>query len=615
MEVDNFTEKAQKGESVFISDVRKSFSLLPASKREEIVCVIEMLDGSMRQFDLSLPQLINFEENSINFIKEYLYASLYNIICVLGAQKIYLYGDLKNTIIFNLLSSVGSAFSISKSMKERKGYGAEINVNERIILSLKDTDYRKDNFFIIKDLNSFKTISAKLPQSSPQSFMLAQEPERFMGRMLCGLDVGGTDIKAIAVYNGKIICYKEFDWFPTAYSEIMDIINPIILIVKLLRAAVACEKAKGKQKAAENMTVAVEKALRKDASLTEMETVCASVETKLYQYFDKFDGIGLSFPDVIIQNKIVGGETYKTRGVRNNPNINYEVEFKKLSNIDELLAEHVKTKDRIRIINDGPMAAYSAAVEMAAQRSTRDIPSDIFAHTLGTELGTGWVKVTGEIPNIPLEVYNIIIDLGNWPARNYEPDDVRSINNFNTKLPGTLQKYTSQSGVFRLVESYCSKSRPDLLSDMFNKGFFIKRQGKKGKEGIFVPTTPIDLRKPFLEYCMNLSETDKGPEILEVFKKIGEYLAITSIECDYFLHPNTNKRFLFGRLVKNKACFDLICEGARRRIPLGTDFLIADDSLAASELMKQLAQDHRYTVAQFAQAVGAVYFCNADNNP
>jgi hypothetical protein len=37
----------------------------------------------------------------------------------------------------------------------------------------------------------------------------------------------------------------------------------------------------------------------------------------------------------------------------------------------------------------------------------------VFAHTLGTELGTGWIDETGAIPQIPLEVYNCVIDLGN----------------------------------------------------------------------------------------------------------------------------------------------------------------------------------------------------------
>ena len=48
----------------------------------------------------------------------------------------------------------------------------------------------------------------------------------------------------------------------------------------------------------------------------------------------------------------------------------------------------------------------------------------------------------GSIPEIPLEVYNFIIDLGSFEQKKYDANDVRSINNFNTGLAGTLHKYT-----------------------------------------------------------------------------------------------------------------------------------------------------------------------------
>ena len=95
--------------------------------------------------------------------------------------------------------------------------------------------------------------------------------------------------------------------------------------------------------------------------------------------------------------------------------------------------------------NDGPMAAFTAAVEQAAAGA--DVSRGFFAHTLGTELGTGWVRPDGSIPEIPLEVYNFIIDLGSFPQKQYDANDVRSINNFNTLLPGTLQTGHFSGGV------------------------------------------------------------------------------------------------------------------------------------------------------------------------
>ena len=73
------------------------------------------------------------------------------------------------------------------------------------------------------------------------------------------------------------------------------------------------------------------------------------------------------------------------------------------------------------------------------------------------------------------------------------------------------------------------------------------------------------------------------------------------------LSPACKKRTLFGRLVKTQTCFELICEGARRIVP-DLEQEVADADSANTSLMKQLADHPVYTVAQFAQAVGAVYY-------
>ena len=56
-------------------------------------------------------------------------------------------------------------------------------------------------------------------------------------------------------------------------------------------------------------------------------------------------------------------------------------------------------------------------------------------------------------------------------------------------------------------------------------------------------------------------------------------------------------------------CFALMQEGAARRNPR-VKFIAADSEMAYTPLMKALAADPDYTVAQFGQAIGAVYFGN-----
>ncbi len=312
------------------------------------------------------------------------------------------------------------------------------------------------------------------------------------------------------------------------------------------------------------------------------------------------DAIGLCFPDVVVRDRIVGGEVYKTRGIRENRALDYEAEFRRLTRLDDELRRFVRPGGAVGILNDGPMAAFTAAVERAAADPS-SVAEGVFAHTLGTELGTGWVTEEGAIPDIPLEVYNCIIDLGSHPERRFAPDDARSLLNFNTRLPGTLQKTASQSGVFRLAVKYLPEGNPALYRELFDRGLLAG----DAASGLAVPTAPKDLRKPLLELLMQRAG---DPTVARIFRDIGEALAVTWLETDHMLHPRARERILFGRLVKAPRPFALMVEGARAVCP-DLALSVADDELANTKLMKQVGPAG-FTVAQFAQAVGAVHYGN-----
>ena len=117
---------------------------------------------------------------------------------------------------------------------------------------------------------------------------------------------------------------------------------------------------------------------------------------------------------------------------------------------------------------------------------------------------------------------------------------------------------------------------------MFEKGFIVERNG-----GLYVPTEPIDLRKPFLEFVMSLPDREKCPVCERIFKEIGEHLAIVWMETEEILSPLTKERVLFGRLVKNSTCFKLMKKGAKKIAP---DMIlsVANEEMANTPLMKQL---------------------------
>ena len=132
-------------------------------------------------------------------------------------------------------------------------------------------------------------------------------------------------------------------------------------------------------------------------------------------------------------------------------------------------------------------------------------------------------------------------------------------------------------------------------------GFTEMRDGR-----LIIRTEPEDLRKPCLEHLMQL--VDRGrPAACEVFRRIGFHLGMLSRELGFLLGPDTDERYLYGRFVKSGTCFSLLCEGCREAIQ-GLKLVAADESLARSTLMRALSAQHGVTVAQFGQAVGALYW-------
>jgi hypothetical protein len=600
-----FLQDARVGKPVYITRVHEAFARLPEARSETIVCVVDLMDADGRRaFTLRIPALAGLSHDELRFVTDYFNGEIYNILSSLGGRRVTFYLDTAKPALVRFANGPAAAFCVDRARHARTGYGRAINVIDRMIAAVRPGEPPFD--FALEDIARLPPLAAS-PRARTDTMALFRAcTVGLEGQAIVGIDVGGTDIKAVLVVDGRIVDYKEYDWFPASFTRSLQLIEPICLIARLLAARLAVERSGDARRAGWLATIA--EALDKDASDAVMERVLRDLDSAGLATDARFDAIGLCFPDVVVRNKIVGGEVYKTRGIRNNPEIDYEADFAQLTRLDERLRDHVRPGGGVHIINDGPMAAFTAAVEMAFSGDAGKVAGGVFAHTLGTELGTGWIDESGAIPDIPLEVYNFVIDLGSWPERAFESDDLRSVNNFNTQLPGTLQKYCSQSGVFRLAMKYFPGERPDLFGELVKLGYIVER-GSSGMTGYYVPTEPIDQRKPFLEHMMRLPARENDETNAKIWREIGEALAVTQLECQRILEPGCDERFLFGRLVKNPRCFALIVEGARR-IKRDAAFTVAGTGMANTPLMKALESHPQYTVAQFAQAIGAVYFAN-----
>ena len=578
-----FLERAAQDQNVYITDVREAFQ---AGGTRPFHLRVTLYDGSVRSFPLLLPRTAGEEEE--RFVAEYVYASVYNLLSALGGLRVDVYLDPADSGTADLARSLERVFQLNLPKGARAGYGKCLNVNERVLAALLGGEARFS--FSVRDIGEEPEEEAFRAAVGQPVF--AQLPARTAGKMVLGMDIGGTDVKLAVSVDGQLALCKEFDWFPAACTRAEEITGPLLLLARLLRAAGSLYRAGREEKIDRT-------ALGKHAGLVELERGARSMEEAAGDCLRNFDAIGLSFPDVVIQNRIVGGETPKTAGLRGAPGLDYEREFAKITALNEALSDYTVEGGPVMNANDGPMAAFTAAVEQAAAGG--DMSHGFFAHSLGTDLGTGWVRADGSIPEIPLEVYNFIIDLGSWGQRDYGAEDVRSIRSTNTGLPGALQRYTSQAGVFRLGARCLPGENPVLWQELLDRGLF-RWEG----ETLIVPAGPEDMRKACLEFFMDRAARGEDA-CAEIFRKVGEYLAVTWRETEHILRPEANDRTLFGRLVKQPACFQLLCEGAVRREPNLRQYA-ADSGLANTLLMKQLASRSDCTVAQFAQAVGAIYY-------
>lgn len=580
-----FLQTDEQDRPVYLTDVREAFQ---EKGTQPFSLHVTLYDDSVKRFSLMLPETKSDAEAA--FVASYVYATIYNILSSLGAKKIDVYLNPNDRQAKALADTLSSTFQTELPKSERTGYGKSLNVNERILSVFASQGERFG--FRVCDIADEPEVAEPVPTAAVEG-IFEKLPALTAGRMLLGMDIGGTDIKLAVSVDGKLAVCKEFDWFPAMYPTVREIIDPMLLLTRLMRAAASlCT--------AEKTDQLDQTALGKHATMEEMQRGAEAMEAAAGDALRSFDAIGLCFPDVVIRNRIVGGETYKTRGLRDNKELNYEKQFAQITNLNDELAAYVTEGGVVMDTNDGPMAAFTAAVEQAAEGG--DVSHGFFAHTLGTELGTGWVKPDGSIPEIPLEVYNFIIYLGSYGQKKYDSGDVRSINNFNTGLPGTLQKYASQSGVFRLAARYLPEQAPAVFQEALDQGV-LAWDGDR----LIVPTEPKDMRKPCLEFFMNKAAEPGQSACAAIFREIGDYMAVTWQEIDYILRPEAKARTLFGRLVKNPACFDLICEGGKLRVH-DLEQYAADGGLANTTLMKQLDAHPDYTVAQFAQAIGAIYY-------
>lgn len=520
-------QRAKEGESLWLPDLRELFAAEPDAER----VILRLSFGQERSLDLSLPLPPCCDEEETRFVFEYAAATVYNLLSAYSGRELCFFCAPEAEA---LLRGLPELFASSR------GYGKVLNIARRIHGGFT---FRFAPFEAYAPL---PPIEPPAPSALGETLRRACRAAEQKG--CAGVDVGGSDIKLAVSLNGQLLYTEEYDWNPSASTTSEGILAPILGLVETAR-------------------------------------------TQIERRGGTLDAVGISFPDVVIGDAIVGGETPKTKGLRDNPTIEYESEFARLRALKNAVLPFCSPGASVHLANDGSIAAFTAAMELAAGGEDEQIRGGVLAHSLGTDLGTGWLKADGTIPPLPLEMYDLLLDLGDFPSAALPPEDLRSTRNENSGMPG-VRRYLGQAAAYRLAWA----QDPGMLDS------FARQSGGL----LTIPTAPEDLRKPCLAHLMDLAASGK-PEAEAVFRQIGRNLAVVAREMAWLFGETPSIRFLFGRFVKSPRCFALLCEGFEQ----GTDrcrLAAADDTLSNSPLMRQLAARQDVTVAQFGQAVGAIYY-------
>lgn len=555
-------QQARSGQSVWLSDVRETCAALP--DHVAVTMQLTLTDGARRDFTLPIPRWEG--EAQRQFVRQYVTACVFNTLSALSGREMTFYLDLRETETVALLGDLDDIFQVHAA--SRSGYGKVVSIADRLCRAFGGGTFS----FAVRDRSGYVPAPPEPQRGGGLLPRLRGAVERCGRGVCCGIDIGGTDIKAAVAVDGQLICVKEYDWNPAASPVAEGLTGPITLLVRLMACCAA------------GMTPALQAALDKDASDGEMARAVAQSGSV------PLDVLGISFPDVVIRDRIVGGESPKTKGMRENTAIDYETAFARLGGLADQLRPLCRPGAAIHMTNDGHIAAFTAAAELAFSGSKPDFSGGVIAHALGTDFGVGYLESDGAIPEMPVELYDFLLDLGSFPQRQLPPEDLRSTRNENSGLPGA-RRYLGQAAAFRLAYG----ADPALLDG------FTETHG----DVLAIRQTPEDMRKPCLAHLMEQAAAGNAAA-QSVFRQIGRNVGQISREMRWLMRPRTDTRYLFGRFVKHPACFRLLREGCREVVP-DLRLEAADEDLMCTPLMRQLPE-HQVTVAQFGQAVGAMYY-------
>ena len=582
---------------LFLSELQERISRLPAGERQEIRLLVWVnKEQEYRKLCFEMPKEETLQGER-ELYRRYLLAMMNNLLVSFGGAGLELYFDETDQELKSLAEEAVAEFQADSPRNDRKSYGVYLNYINRMNVFLGLGRFA----FQLKDLSAWPKLDPEkeyriyVPQKEEEELkLLKRTATELEGRCICSLDVGGNSIKGAVVKDGRALVLKEYQWYPTGCRTAQEMNDPMLLMVRFLSACRGLMERDGNLAAAE---AAFAKNVPYGQLLAETEALERSgICTK-----GRFDAIVIGFPDIVVHNKIAGGESFKHQGMKNNPDTDYEVEFFKTSDLDELAAPYVKEGAPVVVLNDGNAASYITSVEQTFAPESFIDENGMFCCTIGTEMGTGFISRGGTNQHIPLEGFQHVIDLGNEEYQKYPPADLRSVNSTNTGIPGVVQKYISQMGLFRMALTALWESKDPLFEKLQEMGLIAYNAGA---DTLYSVLEPEDRRGTLTRFLV--SQLSEGcPAVEEAFRMMGKAMGIL-IDQDRLIFPEiTTRRLLSGGIIADDRAFALMREGLRAYNP-SYDVMRLDEETMYSPLLRSMTPEQR----SFNVAIGSAYIGN-----
>jgi uncharacterized protein YaaR (DUF327 family) len=590
---------------LFLTELQKKIEILPSAEKQMVrILLIMNASGQYRQLSFALPKgtlLFGYRD----LIKRYILAMINNMIVSFGGASMDLYFDHSDTMLLEMIREATEKFDVTRKDNYRSGYGSYINYINRMNTFLGLGRFRigfktLDSWRDPEPGAEFRVYEPRLEKKNLE--LLRRAAKEMAGKCFCSLDVGGNSIKGAVVSDGDITITKEFQWYPTGFKTADEMNNPQLLMIRFLSdyagSVTACLDLE---------ETIITEALERNALYAQVLAAAEYMENRGISPYRCFDAIVIGFPDIVVANKIAGGETFKQLGMKTNPAIDYETEFFKTSELNNLVRVFAKDNAPVIVLNDANTASYIISVEQSALTESVLDENGMFINTVGTEMGTGFISRGGTIQYIPMEGYQHVIDLGSTDYEGYHLDDVRTIRNTNTEIPGTVQKYVTQMGLFRMAISGFMDSCPEFIDTLAERNLI---HHDPRQDHIEIVTKNRDkLTKLLTDELL----TEENPVMEGVLQIMGRAMGIL-IDQDLLLFPEIKpKRLVSGGIMASDLVFTRFRDALRQYNP-NYDIIRLDENTVQNPLLKKVRSEQRtFTVAIGSAFVGNYFLLKREN--